>query len=326
MERIVFGKYAGLRINGKIDMPEPEDFNTSHFSRASWLTAQVESGGKFGTVMNYDGTGMTAGIHQAIAVYPRALDDNNFENDQGPLWNLLWDLKLKWEIATPDPFEGYPWDEFENHLSLSKIVLKGNKVYHLDKRRVMLGQDLRFILSGSPDGILPKDGRDRSLAESMIRLFNQLFSSPWTFPVQLIYGIMEFVAGSKKKFRFSSKKILQESSLRSEFYQGSFDTYLETNPSLDLALCVYWSNSVNAPGYALKLLCKVLDATYRAGFQHEINFPKKLIHTLGTAQYGRWDDDIPDGRYQRTRNAAMKKWPNELFVGQNAVMPKDLVG
>jgi len=324
MERIVFGKYSGLRINGKIDMPEPGDFNTSHFSRASWLTAQVESGGKFGTVMNYDGTGMTAGIHQAIAVYPRALDDNNKENDQGPLWKLLCLLKEKWLTFAEVPVTDAPWNEFEDWLGRIGIRLKEGKA--VNTVGVFSGKALRLVLTGDMEGVLPVSGVGRVGAESVIKTFYQLFSAPWTFPVQLIYGIMEFVAGSKKKFRFSSKKLLQNSSMRYEFYRDSFDIYLKTNPSLDLALCVYWSNSVNAPGYALKLLCKVLDDTYRAGFQHEINFPKKLIHTLGTAQYGRWDDDIPNGRYQRTRNAAMKKWPNELFVGPNAVMPKDLVG
>jgi hypothetical protein len=53
-----------------------------------------------------------------------------------------------------------------------------------------------------------------------------------------------------------------------------------------------------------------------------------LIRALGTSSYGRWSDDIPNGRYQRTRDAARKSdhWDLDLFDGSNALMPKDLPG
>ena len=87
MKRIKFGKYAGVKIKGKIPLEAPNSL--SHLSWVSWLTAMVESDGKFGSVMNYDGTGMTAGIHQAIAVYPKAPGDGNKKNEQGPMWKLM---------------------------------------------------------------------------------------------------------------------------------------------------------------------------------------------------------------------------------------------
>jgi hypothetical protein len=88
-------------------------------------------------------------------------------------------------------------------------------------------------------------------------------------------------------------------------------------------MSVYWSNSVNAPGHALKLLCRVADA-YPSS--RDPLFAKALVTALGNTSFGRWDDDIPGGRYQRTRLAAMQVWPFELFEGPTAIMPKDLVG
>ena len=82
MNRIVFKEYAGVRIKGQKPLSS-FPLSRRHLDRASRLTAEVESGGRFGSVMSYDGTGMTAGIHQAIAVYPKNL------KDQGPLWKLL---------------------------------------------------------------------------------------------------------------------------------------------------------------------------------------------------------------------------------------------
>jgi hypothetical protein len=54
-----------------------------------------------------------------------------------------------------------------------------------------------------------------------------------------------------------------------------------------------------------------------------MDLPPVLIKKLAITKYGRWDDDIPNGRYQRTRNFAAKIWPSELFVGNKAIMPKD---
>jgi hypothetical protein len=325
MERITFGKFAGLKINGKIDMPEPEDFDISHLSRASWLTAQVESGGKFGTVMNYDGTGMTAGIHQAIAVYPRALDDNNKENDQGPLWELISDLKAHWLTHLEAPITDCPWNEFEDWLFRMGIYIEKSTAYPVGFTFKLRGKTLRRLLSGDEEGVLPKMGASRIGAESVIKMFHKLFSSEWTFETQLKYGTDNFQKDSFKKLRFCTKGALSNETLKTVVY-SDMKEIAGMSHALDLAMSVYWSNSVNAPGYALKILCKVIDSAYRPGFQNGDVFPRKLIQAIGTAQYGRWDDDIPGGRYQRTRDAAMKKWPKELFVGPNAIMPKDLVG
>ncbi|MCZ2108032.1 MAG: hypothetical protein LC118_00410 [Dehalococcoidia bacterium] len=57
-------------------------------------------------------------------------------------------------------------------------------------------------------------------------------------------------------------------------------------------------------------------------------FAKLLIQKLGNNPFGRWDDDIRTGRYQRTRHHAMASglWPTKLFDGPEAIMPADLPG
>ena len=84
-----FKHYSGPRIVGKKNFILVE--NPTHLEKALYLTSIVESGAKFGTIVMFDGTGVTAGLTQAIAVYPRELqhEDNNALDDQGPLWKLL---------------------------------------------------------------------------------------------------------------------------------------------------------------------------------------------------------------------------------------------
>ena len=59
MKRVRFNKYAGVKIRGTVDMvlDSDRDSTVSHAEAAAWLTAQVESNGKYGCVMNYDGNG-----------------------------------------------------------------------------------------------------------------------------------------------------------------------------------------------------------------------------------------------------------------------------
>lgn len=104
----------------------------------------------------------------------------------------------------------------------------------------------------------------------------------------------------------------------------------EMTPEFDLAMAMFWSNTVNAPGAALRKLCQAADMLGREygdfSEERQVKFAKRLVNKLGNTTFGRWDDDIPGGRYQRTRRAATKVYPRRLFVGPQAIMPKDLVG
>jgi hypothetical protein len=318
MKRIIYGKYAGFKKDGVT--PIPTHNRDTHLTRASWLTAMVESGGKFGCVINYDGTGMTAGLHQAIAVYPAQLmkQDDNLANDQGPLWKLL-------NLVMPETIDASLWDAFD---AVRWLLARDNTVRHERNGELVSGLKIRDELTGSPTGVAPESGPKREQAERWVRLFHEVFADPATYITQEEYGMQHFAKlASRARFRFATKSKWQKLTMDDVLYK---DTAIDVatfddNPELDLALCMYWSHSVNAPGIALKKISKTLEVLLGDGGSQK-NFARAIIKNLGTANYGRWSDDIKGGRYQRTRTFAMNSgfWPSELFNGSGAIMPRDL--
>jgi hypothetical protein len=147
-------------------------------------------------------------------------------------------------------------------------------------------------------------------------------SSPETFDIQVRFGIKHFSKWANRGLRFCAKWD-KEITIKGFAYgigDRDFESIktTEISPELDLAMSIFWSHTVNAPGMALEVFCKAADNVTSA-----FDLPAVLIKKLATTKYGRWDDDIPNGRYQRTRNFAAKIWPAELFVGDKAIMPKD---
>jgi hypothetical protein len=321
MKRVKFKEYAGVRKNGTVWV---EPTNTGkHIDNAAWLTAQVESGGKFGCVINYDGTAMTASIGQAIAVYPRALADDIVGNDQGPLWKVLRRInslpglivpleKIKAALANKDWF-----------------ISEDNKCRWMGTGNLVSGNTLRKEFSGSVHGIMPFSGPNRERAEHWVELFHELFTHPDTFKVQMALEKEHFVKRCERvRLRFCSSQSDRIKTLQDAIYGTkhiSVITSKEMGPAMDLAMCMFWSHSVNAPSFALKKFCKqVVDKDMAQGIPIGVHLAATIIRKLGDTPFGRWDDDIPNGRYQRTRRYAMKVWPNSLFHGADAVMPIDL--
>jgi len=316
MKRVTFGKFAGVRVGGKIRMEDVND-NSLHLDRASWLTAQVESGGKFGTVINYDGTGMTAGMHQAIAVYPKALDDGVKANDQGPLWKLMnriWSLPDTVELAAVR-------DPFVEHMDKCGMILSPEgKCLDVHTGKLLSGKAIRKIFTGDAGGVMPVSGPGRKQTEVWARLFHKLFACPDTFMTQLRYGTEHFVKRAKRtKLRFCKVAPLKTTTIQEACYPCELPMVDSEvcSPELDLAMSVFWSHNVNAPSKALKRICRAHDLT-----KLPEDFPRILLKTLGDTKYGRWYRGIKGGRYQRTRTYAKKIWPSNLFVGADAIMPK----
>ena len=316
MKRITFNKYAGVNIPGKesMELDVNKDGIVTHAERASWLTAMVESGGKFGNVMNYDGTGITAGIHQAIAVFPRDLDST------GTLWELMRDVGIACKASKCNA-----WDVLVDQFKRQGVIIGVDGKPRNEKGIEVKGNALRELLTGDSNGLMPESGAGRKRAESFVFLFHDLMASPETFEAQVSFGVRHFSKWAKRGLRFC-KKWDPELTLQ-HFAYGMEDRDLvsirtdEMSKELDLAMCMFWSHSVNAPGYALQVFCKAADEV----LSNE-ELPRVLVRRLATAQYGRWDDDIKNGRYQRTRSFAMQIWPEELFVRKDALMPKDFPG
>lgn len=323
MRRIKFKKYAGVKIQGEVAMDPP---GSKHIEKASWLTAMVESGGDFGTVISYDGTGMTAGLHQAIAVYPRELanPDDYALDDQGPLWKLVQRC-----LDTGHLFqERY---DLVSELYNAGFELVNGVVREWPHGEVVDGKRLRLLLTGDADGEMPQKGEGRLQAERWAQLFSAFFSHPDTHAVQQAWGAEKLIKRIERTpLRYASAPYWRGRNIQEVFYdREEIPAYVgtvcsdEMVPEFDLAMCMWMSYTVNAPAIALKKICKLIKVYNQHGTEE---FSRRLVNALGNAKWGRWDDDIKNGRYQRTRKYAMQLFPRELFEGPKAIMPKNLVG
>lgn len=302
LKKVTFNSYSGYRCSGTV--PLGDCLSDSIMDLASWLTAQVESGGMFGTIISYDGTGVTAGIHQAVAVFPKTLT-------QGPLWELL----DKCRTVCPDGFDELrkvALDPFGWELKNGKLTRNGT---------IVTGKEIRKIYSGSENGVLPNSLAIQKTCEGIILAFHEFFINPLTFPVQLAFGEKEFEVQLKKKLRFSKNYV--EQSLYDIFPQ--IRTY-DKKDELSLALSLYLSHSVNAPGQALVEMGRIIDRLKwdSQNPMHMEYFAKQTVYVLGNSSYGRWNYTISNGRYGRSRTFAMKLWPQEYFDGPNVIFPKNI--
>lgn len=338
-----FKEYSGPIIQGTAPIPPPTTRREFHVERAYWLTTKVETGATFGAVVAHDGTGMTVGPDQHIAVYPKelAVEDYNSAGDQGSLWKLLRRLEAGGE-APADYYHciGELWEFFRQ--SMGAYVAQDGVLRYLDSGWYRFpkaslkypGPDDHKYKAGDPvwghhirssltptDGYdpglgrVPKSGKEWETAARAAELFHALMAHPNGRQIQIEFGKEHLVKRSKRNgtvmgYGYDWREI---TSLRVRF---------DWSEEMDLALCVYQSHSVNAPAVANRALEQVGKA-----LPHGRMFAVELIKELGGSTYGRWDDDLPTGRYQRTRQAAMASglWSEKLFEGEQEIMPKDLV-
>ena len=312
-------EYSGPLIYGKAKFSIHDA--PTHWDRIVWLTSQVECGGRFGTVQSFDGTGMTAGLGGYIAVYPKELahEDNNPADDQGALWELLNYIKKETPQLTKridEEFKELKWVLFNGQVRfINEDGTPGDLVN---------GRVIREELTPN-QGVVPKYGPDWDSAKGWAVMFHDVFSHPDSFAAQIKFAVEHTQALAKRKPPF-----LNRESIESIVYGGDCaDTKLfSLDDPMDLAMAVLFSNAVNAPAMAFRKLKQAMNAFEdRPNWQslyHKRTFARILIRVLGNANYARWNFKIVTGRYQRTRKAAMNKWPNHLFEGSRAVMPKRL--
>lgn len=331
ISHVTYKEFSGPKVTGSV--PYTHSRTAAHWERAFNVTTGVESGfgAGFGSVNCYDGCGVTAGLHQAILTYPKALANENWmaEDDQGSLVQLLrlfeflpsfsefeklkYEFKLQgWYIA-PDNKIRY---------SIGKAVQIGNKLVRVNPGDVVFGADLRNTITPIA-GKVPNSGPLWAQACQWATLFHNVFSNPVTFPVQIKFGIDHSIHLAK------TMKLNNGLSI-SQFVYGSSDAQepFQDVPELDLAMMLFWCNGINAPAIAKKCLQQAVDQSKFIGYAkgNKKEFGKVLLRILGTTKYGRWDNDIPGGRYQRTRDIMMRLacplWKPEYFAALG-VMPKD---
>lgn len=317
--------YSGPWIRGVTPIPAPSGERASfHVDRAYWLTTKLESGAKFGAIVAYDGTCITAGPDQHIAVYPAELasEDYNAADDQGGFWKLLRRLETvqgssEFEAATEavlGRLRSRGWylaqDGTVRHLEDGSVSVRG-KAIQARAGDLVHGSLIRDEVTPPSGGAVPKSGPPWDRARAWAIDLHRLFVHP---------------DGHKAQIEFGKEHLVERTRRRAPRpYAGREITALRVGPdwteAMDLACCVYQAHSVNAPAIANKILSECGDPG-RAGFARD------LLLKLGTSSYGKWDDDLPSGRYQRTRSAALDSglWARSLFDGPTAIMPRDLPG
>lgn len=323
--KVKFNSYAGPRITGTEAFKLPE--NAGHWERVLWLTSAVESGGKFGAITMYDGTAVTAGLHQAIAVYPRELADEDFNaaDDQGSFWQLLrliemvpdfpelqaLFLKLKesgWYLSR---------DGFLRYLSDGQTQIR-NRTRKVKAGDLVFGYEIRETITPN-QGAVPALGHAWKVSKDWALVFHAVFSNPKSFRAQVEFGAQHFEHVARHK-KISARG--RNLSIEKWLYKGHLSNFSGTWP-YDLALAVFWSHSVNGPSVAYKLLAKAIEEVDPESDSDQ--FASLLLRLLGHSEYGRWHFSNPKGRWQRTRSNAKKIWPsdNNLF-STGGVMPTSL--
>lgn len=284
--------------------------------------------------MAYDGTCMTAGPDQHIAVYPKELveEDWRAEDDQGSLWSLLARLlKTRGSESQLDGHfdallaelssDGFRFIEGRLVYASDRKVLVGGKLVQAKAGDTVHGNIIRDTYTGPLNGKVPSAGPHWEKAKKWALLWHRITVHPAARQVQLDYGIDHLVR------RTQARKIAGLGTVDSVLYGPQ--NVMSANgleAALDLAACVYHAHSVNGPTPAVRALADAARLHPRG--QSPVLFAKALLSNLGNNTYGRWDDDTKSGRWQRTRTHAMGSglWPTDLFEGPSAVMPLNLPG
>ena len=299
---VSYKSYSGYVASGgpKIDQPVN---SALHIDRAVFLSGQLEAG-SWGTVQGYDGCAMSGGILHNIAVSPKDLS-------QGTFFALLREVSVRAKPAFA-PIDA----EFKR---LGWTITADGKLRNVATGALVSGEAIRLELSGSSKGAVLKTGADSLRAQAWAERFFTLLSMPSTFGAQSDYAASWLADGNKG----------DELAVYGKFSKvGVTDSIigLPANflpPEVEIAMCVYHSFSVNAPGTAKGVLSPILA---RLDKLTPSGFATQLIRGLGKKQYGNWLDAPGDGsnRYDKTRKAVWARpdlWDGTLA---KSLMPRDL--
>jgi hypothetical protein len=303
-----YGKYSGPYIKGTEPAMDVPTMESAHWHRAFWQTIMVESGGNIGSIMMADGTGMTAGLHQSILVYPRNL------KVQGPLVKMLWLM----DHVLPVPY--YIGDLFEEQ---DWYLAPDKRIRYRTSGKEVPPRVLRDTLTPL-GGKVPRRGARWEQSKRWAEAFHDLFTARPGRKFQIQHGIDEMTKFARSHL---DKKRLGNASIEDAIYRGNaMGPEPFANPVNDLAMAMWWNYKTNAPapaktrlGRAIKRFQLETDSpTVDFSDADDDRFGRFLINQLRSSTYGRWATN----RYDRTRQHSMKVWPRQLFTGPKAVMPK----
>ena len=292
---VTFKKWSGWKIRGTEKVAVPLN-GASHAERLFYLTAQLEAP-SWGGVQSYDGVGMSAGPIHNIAVHRNGT--------QGSLIKLLRHLEAN---ARSPKLEKL----FHRLDQCGWYIAHDGRLRSNENGRKIPGKDIVTEFTG-PRGVSLRRGGD---SKAWAILFHEAFSDPATYAAQMQFAL---------DWILNSQEALESQAYQLGTGEWNFDSddaaaqpMAHLGAGLDLAMCVYHSHSVNAPGKAKQVLKRLLGTKVT-----KEDFPRRLIRTLALTKYGRWHD-TPDNRnrYDRTRIAVRrsKLWPAKVV---NRLMPKN---
>lgn len=300
--------YSGIMLRGTVPimMTDFAPLNggrpVNHMDRAVWLTSQVEAP-KWGTVQGYDGAAMSAGLLHNVSVLPKNLS-------QGDMFGLLGKI---FDYAAAAGGANVAVTNMKQSLAAKGWTVAKDGVLRLASGVPVSGQAIRDEFS-PPDGKVPQQGPQYDQAKRWATLFHDLFSDPGTRRAQIDFAATWLARGQGQ----TEMSIYQK-------YVAGLDSPIHLPSaslpaSVDLAMCVYHSFSVNAPAPAVDCLTHARDSTATAD-----DFAASLCRRLGTRAFGKWTDQPGDGddRYDRTRKAVWASgiWDTALA---HKLMPTDL--
>jgi hypothetical protein len=342
-----FRSYSGPVVYGTKDEEFPGD-ERSHVDRACWLTEGVETGHRVGSCFAADGTCHTIGRGQHIIVYPRELanEDWNAKDDQGGAGKLLRDIEIN-AVDLDEPghvpnqnvealwaaFKAEGWylaqDGTFRWIEDGQAKVKGRWMDH-KAGDLVHGAVLRDAITPI-GGKVPKTGSRWETARRWAALFHAVMSDPdfahcqWRFER---HHLIDRVRTRKIQTNPRRRRQTLQQALYGSVLVENVVVNRDISPDLDLALCVLHSHSVNAPAIAYRKLVESLKATgYKPATDvSQVVFARDLLRRLARAKYGRWNEDIENGRWQRTRKRAMETgwWPLEFFRSPGGLMMVDM--
>ncbi len=290
-----YGKFSGPYIVGTEDALDVPSLESSHWDRALWLTVMVESGGKLGSIMMADGTGVTAGLEQSILVYPKNLAV------QGPLVGLLHFVDCSYNLSLYELGMGFKNEGW--------VVAADKTIRYIDSGKIVPPRVLRETMTPN-QGCVPKRGPEWERSKAWALAFHDYFKTK--SKAQAKHAIDGFTKYARRIQQDKLVGLTIEQAVYADdvMQKPPFGTDSINSLANDLAMAMFWCYKTNAPAPAMTCLSKALAS-------HEQRWGKKLLRLFGTSKYGRWATN----RWKRSRQHAMKVWPKELFSGPDMVMP-----
>lgn len=277
-----FRDFRGFRVVGTsaVNAEEHADrFPRTHIKKALLVLAQIEAP-FWGTVQNYDGVGMSAGLIHNIAVYRNGT--------QGSLWGLLRDMEPS---VTAGKAGQELWAAFKE---AGCFVSQDGRLRDWKTGQPKPGKWIIDLLSG-PGGRW-ENASQQARSRAWALRFAAAFADPLGYTAQINSAISWLLQGQAPAELEAYETFLGRKLKRAEDVVFSPLDENDKERAASIAMILYHCHSVNAPGKAVQVLNTVL--------RQPKPTPQALVRALARTNYGKWRDTADNNnRYDKTRIA-----------------------